>query len=165
MDSTELLTDFLPSILGMPDPDSLQLLGQFLYHPEFLVRLYVAGGITYWPDAEADAAVAEWIRVKGPSDMMFNFLARSSDGRAVPIQNFDSILENSLPYLRSDSPVLVNGAVNAVLMLTNRSGSGVSPELRARAIAAAIEAGDHIRAVAELRSTRIYDDFLRMINK
>jgi hypothetical protein len=146
MDSTELLTDFLPSILGIPDPASLQILGQYLYHPDIEVRQYAAAGLTYWPDAEADARVAEWIRTRGPTDVMLYFIDRPHDG---PARNLDSIFESTLPYLLSDTPFLVSGAIEAIRHLTYGTGLEVTPEFRARAFKATIEAAPHILALGD----------------
>ena len=52
-DATELLADFLPSILGIPDAESLALAGPYLYHADRNVRIFASAGLTYWPAAEA----------------------------------------------------------------------------------------------------------------
>jgi hypothetical protein len=57
IDTIEALTDFLPSILGIPDPESLRLLGPYLYHPDELVRRYAGAALAYWPAAQAEASV------------------------------------------------------------------------------------------------------------
>ena len=44
-DAVDLLTDFLPAILGIPDEPSLQLLCQYLYHPDTLVRQFAMYGL------------------------------------------------------------------------------------------------------------------------
>jgi hypothetical protein len=75
-DATELLADFLPSILGIPDAESLALVGPYLYHADRNVRIFASAGLTYWPAAEADAAAAEWQRTKGPSDVLLKFRLR-----------------------------------------------------------------------------------------
>ena len=56
------------------------------------------------------ASVKEWLRTKGPSDGMIHYLAR---GPLHALPDFNSILEIVLPYLRSDSSVLVAGALEA----------------------------------------------------
>jgi hypothetical protein len=76
---------------------------------------------------------------------MIHFLARGPL-RALP--DFDSILEIVLPYLRSDSPVLVAGALEALWHLTG-AASIASPELRRRAESELMDAQDHIRAVGD----------------
>ncbi len=124
-DATELLADFLPSILGIPDPASLDILGRYLYHPDINVRHHAAAGLTYWPDAEADAMAAEWIRTRGPTDVMLYFVDRPHDG---PARNLDSIFESTLPFLLSDSPFLVSGAIEAIRQLTDGARLQVTPQ-------------------------------------
>ena len=158
-DAVEALTDFLPSILGVPDPESLRLLGPYLYHPDERVRRYAGAALTYWPAAQAEASAKEWLRTKGPSDGIINFLARGPF-RALP--DFDSILEIVLPYLRSDSPVLVTGTLTAVWHLTG-AASKASPELRRRAEEELIDARDHIRAVCDSGTVKQLDSLLEVL--
>jgi hypothetical protein len=158
-DTVEALTDFLPSILGIPDPESLRLLGPYLYHPDKLVRRYAGAALTYWPAAEAEASVKEWLRTKGPSDGMIHYLAR---GPLHALPDFNSILEIVLPYLRSDSPVLVAGALEAAWYLTG-AASKASPELRRRAEEELMDARDHIRAVCDSGTVSKLDSLLKLL--
>jgi hypothetical protein len=158
-DKVEALTDFLPSILGIPDAESLRLLGPYLYHPDELVRRYAGAALTYWPAVQAEASVKEWLRTRGPSDGIINLLAR---GPFFALPDFDSILEIALPYLRSDSPVLVAGALEAVWHLTG-AASKASPELRRRAGEELIEAQDHIRAVCDSGAAKQLDSLLEVL--
>ena len=64
-DATSLLSDYLPSILDIPDEQSLQLLLRYLYDPDDLVRRYAMYGLTYWPPEQANAAVRS---CSGPGD-------------------------------------------------------------------------------------------------
>jgi hypothetical protein len=160
-DTVEALTDFLPSILGIPDPESLRLLGPYLYHPDKLVRRYAGVALTYWPAVQAETIVKEWLRTNGPSDGMINFLAR---GHFNALPDFDSILEIVLPYLRSNSPVLVEGAVAAAHHLTG-SASKASPELRRRAEKELMDAEDHIRAIGDSGTISQLDSLLEVLPK
>ena len=49
-DTADLLTDFLPSVLGSPDDETLRILLPYLDHPDRLVRDYAMYGLTYWPN-------------------------------------------------------------------------------------------------------------------
>jgi len=158
-DTVEALTDFLPSILGIPDPDSLQLLGPYLYHPDRRVRRYAGVALTYWPAVQAEASVEKWLRTNGPSDGMINFLAR---GPFNALPDFDSILNIVLPYLRSNSPVLVGGAVAAANHLTG-SASKASPELRRRAEKELRDAEGHIRAIGDSGTISQLDSLLKVL--
>ena len=70
----DLLTDFLPDILGNPDDQSLQLLLEYLYHSDALVRQFAMYGLTYWPRDQATASVKELMRGRGPCDVCNTFL-------------------------------------------------------------------------------------------
>jgi hypothetical protein len=155
-DAVEALTDFLPSILGIPDAESLRLLGPYLYHPDQRVRRYAGTALTYWPAVQAEASVKEWLRTKGPSDGILNFLAR---GPLHALPDFDSILEIALPYLRSDSTVLIAGAMATLWHLTG-AASKASPELRRRAEEELIDAQDHIRVVGDAGTVSRLDSLL-----
>ncbi|MGC9948224.1 MAG: hypothetical protein ABSF64_17810 [Bryobacteraceae bacterium] len=93
-DPVDLLTDFLPSILGIPDEASLQLVCQYLYHPDTLVRRFAMYGLTYWPAEQADAAVMQTTRTRGPSDVTVEFLNRAAKLTAAQA---DSIVRERYP--------------------------------------------------------------------
>ncbi len=157
-DAIVALTDFLPNLLAVPNPETLQLLGPYLYHSDREVRRYAGAALNYWPANQAEAASKEWLRTKGPSDGIIHFLAR---GPYNALPDFDSIPEIVLPYLRSDSPVLVEGALAAAYHLAG-SGSHASPELRRRAERELTEARDHIRAVVPARASDL-DSLLNVL--
>jgi hypothetical protein len=50
-DPVEILSDFLPNLLGFPDGERLSVVLDYLYHPEQTVRRYAANGLGYWPDS------------------------------------------------------------------------------------------------------------------
>jgi len=52
MDSSELLADVLPSVLGLPDQASLEIVKSYLDHPDENVRRFAQNGLYYWPEAE-----------------------------------------------------------------------------------------------------------------
>jgi hypothetical protein len=158
-DTVEALTDFLPSILGVPDAESLRLLGPYFYHSNELVRRYAVAGLAYWPVIQAEATIKGWLRTKGPSDAMIHFL---ETGPYDSLPDFDSLLEIVLPYLRSDSPVLVSGAMAALWHLTG-AASKASPELRRRAEEELIEAQDHIRVVGDSGTVKQLDSLLELL--
>lgn len=152
-DSTSLLTDFLPSILGIPDEPSLRLLTRYLYHPNNLVRQFAMYGLTYWPAAEAAATVKNLIRTRGPSDVAVDFLTLRPglDARAA-----DSVVEASLRFLSADSPVLLRGAITAVYRIGLAAKPGISPALRTRAETALVESENHILATSESQTACDY---------
>ena len=150
-DEVALLTDFLPAILGIPDHQSLEVLCPYLYHPDSLVRQYAMYGLTYWPNGEAESRVLETLRTKGPSDVSVQFLVRRPELLAA---DGESIVENALPYLQSNSPVLLRGAVTALSALS--AEAHLPQSLRARAETALLDAEDHIAAVADTQTATDY---------
>jgi hypothetical protein len=158
-DAVALLTEFLPSILGFPDDESLRLRLPYLYHPNQNVRRYAAIALTYWPTIQAEASVNQLLRTTGPSDGMIRFLAR---GTYNALADFDSILDVVLPYLRSDDPVLVGGAVEAVYHLEG-AASIASPERRSRAKNELLDGRDHIRAVGDSGTVLLLDSLLQVL--
>jgi hypothetical protein len=158
-DAVALLTEFLPGILGFPDDESLRLLLPYLYHPNQHVRSYAGIALTYWPTIKAEARVKQLLRTTGPSDGMIRYLAR---GTYNALPDFDSILDVVLPYLRSDDPVLVGGAVEAAYHLTG-SASITSSERRSRAKKELLDARNHILAVGDSGTVLKLDSLLEVL--
>ena len=152
-DTVELLTDFLPSLLGVPDRESLDLLCGYLYHPDSLVREYAMYGLMYWPRDQADSAVRQALRATGPSDAIVRFLSFAPDQSA---KNSDPIVESAIPALQSDSPVIVRGAVEDVYFIALKEGSLVNDSLRTRAVAALIDANEHVLRVGDAQTVNDY---------
>jgi hypothetical protein len=50
MDVEELLSDVLPSLLGLPDEVSLAIVTSYQDHPDERVRRLAANGLYYWPE-------------------------------------------------------------------------------------------------------------------
>jgi hypothetical protein len=48
-DPAEILSNLLPSILGFPDSESLDIVSSYLYHPSPSVRRYARTALSYWP--------------------------------------------------------------------------------------------------------------------
>src|ERR1039458_6681453 len=48
--AAELLTDTLPSLLGVPDDASFDILAGYLYHSDASVQRYALDGLSYWPE-------------------------------------------------------------------------------------------------------------------
>lgn len=149
----DLLTDFLPSIMGVPDEASLQLLCQYLYHPDTLVRQFAMYGLTYWPAEQADAAVTQVTRTRGPSDVAVDFLNRRSKLTAAQA---DSIVENAIPYLQSNSTVVLLGAVTAIYRIAVAQDSPVGSAVRARAESALMDTADHVLGAGDAETARSY---------
>ena len=137
--TADLLSDFLPGILGIPDKHSLDILREYLYHPDRLVRSYAMYGLTYWPPQESTASVWELVQAKGPSDAAVDFLTHQ---REFQTSHADQMVEASLPYLQSGSPVTMQGAVR-VLHWAFGKDSPVSGPVRARSAQALCRSEAH----------------------
>lgn len=143
-DAADLLSDFLPGILGDPDDETLQALRPYLYHPDREVREYAAAGLTYWPEAVAAAKVWEWMRAEGPSDAAVRFLLHA---KAFAAAHANELVDVSMPYLQSNSPVLALGALRAVTGFALAKDALASSATRDRAGDALVSSLEHDMAV------------------
>ena len=110
-DAAEIVTDILPSILGFPDDASFDLVVRYLYHPFPAVRRYAIDGLSYWPEDSTSAKLLALLHTKGPSEELVRFLLQQPEfGKAHQAE----IVAASLPYLKSDSAVTIDGALTAV---------------------------------------------------
>jgi hypothetical protein len=134
-DTAEVLTDTLPSVLGAPDDASFDILTGYLYHPDVFVRRYATNGLNYWPEESASRKLLSLLHTKGPSDAVIGFLTRQPRCR-----DSDEIVEASLPFLESDSPVLMGGAVDAL-----RPASRDKPAIRE----ALLRSAEHVLSRAD----------------
>jgi hypothetical protein len=157
--AADLLTDFLPSILGVPDEPSLRLLCRYLYHPDSLVRQFAMYGLTYWPEAQADAALINLARARGPSDVIIDFLVWS---KLTTVQA-DSIVESAISHLTSSDPVVLLGAVTALDRLALSQNSLVTTAVRARAEYALVDAAGHIVTAGDVETVNRYSMAVSMV--
>ena len=173
-DAADLLSDFLPSILANPDNDTLKILRPYLYDPDREVREYAMHGVTYWPDGQVVPKVWDWIGANGPSDATVDFLLHA---KAFAAAHANELAELSIPYLESDSPVLVYGAVRVVSRVVLAKDSLVSREVRARVVDAFLSSIDHdirvdpenvnqyVAALGQVQSARAHDLLLELVNR
>jgi hypothetical protein len=132
--AADLLSDFLPSILGVPDDQSLRILLPYLYHPDRLVREYAMYGLTYWPAQQVASTLWDWVNAEGPSDAAVRFLMHVPEFMAAHARQLG---EMSIPYLESNSPGIAQGAWLA-------QDPHAAPAIRARAEDAMIRAARHM---------------------
>lgn len=76
------------------------------------------------------------MRAQGPTDVMVRYFLHLKDFAAL---HSSELVEASLPYLQSDSPVLVEGALDVL-----SQDWILAPDIRLRACEALIRAKDHI---------------------
>ena len=134
-DPSEILSDYLPSILGFPNTATLSVVVEYLYHRDETVRRYASAALDWWSEAEVERRLAEAIRTSGPSDVV---MGRYST-RPAP-----ELIDPMLPYLQSDNPVLLRGALLGLGWLlrtdTDRKPGGVET----RAESAILAATEHV---------------------
>jgi len=144
-DPAEALSDYLPGILGFPDDAHLALVTEYLYHSNDTVRQYTSMGLAYWPDDGINRRLADLLHTRGPSDVVVERTFRTPGA-----------VDFILPYLRSENPVLVRGAITGVTRLVFADPPLLSAEARARAEDALISAADHVLRVADPQTANNY---------
>ena len=132
-DPAEALSDYLPSILGFPDEAHLTLVTGYLYHPNDTVRQYTSLGLAYWPDDDVNRRLAELLHTRGPSDVVVERTFRTQGA-----------VDFILPYLRSNNPVLMRGAIAGVTRLVFADPPLLSADARVRAEDALISAAENV---------------------
>lgn len=132
-DPAEAISDYLPSILGFPDEAHLTLVTGHLYHPNDTVRRYASLGLAYWPDDDVNRRLTELLHTRGPSDVVVERTFRTPGA-----------LDFILPYLRSENPVLMRGAITGVTRLVFADPPLLSAAARARAEDALISAAENV---------------------
>jgi hypothetical protein len=73
-DPAELISDVLPSVLGLPDETSLEFMLGYLYHPDAAVRRYAMNGLFYWPDGLVSLRLRALFQAKGSNEDVTRFL-------------------------------------------------------------------------------------------
>jgi hypothetical protein len=157
--TADLLSDFLPGILASPDEQSLDILREYLYHPDSVVRHYAMYGLTYWPPQAATESVWELVREKGPSDAAVEFLTHQ---REFQTSHADPLVAAALPYLQSDSAVTMQGAVQ-VLHWAFGKDSPVSGPVRVRSAEALGQSAEHL-IETDPKNLNEYASVLGMLN-
>ena len=75
-DPAELLTDILPSLPGFSDDASLEMLAEYLFHPNVSVRRYAMHALSYWPEKSTVPILKELLKKRGPSEEVTRYLTR-----------------------------------------------------------------------------------------
>jgi len=138
-DPVEILSDFLPSILGFPDGERLSVVLDYLYHPEETVRRYAANSLGYWPDGEVQRRLSALVRTRGPSDVFVDRIMTSAP----------ELAEAMFSHLRSGDPVIVRGAVTAASRVVSTYQQLFSDAVKTRAEEALIAAAEHVVRVGD----------------
>ena len=138
-DPVEILSDFLPSLLGFPDGKRLSIVLDYLYHPEEIVRRYAANGLGYWPNEEVQSRIKSLAQDKGLSDVVVDRTLSAAP----------ELAEAMFRQLRSDNPVIVRGAVTAASRVVSNHQQLFSNAAQARAEDALITAAEHVIRVGD----------------
>jgi hypothetical protein len=135
----ELLADYLPSTLKPGNAAGLEAVLGYLYHPDAAVRQYAAGALGYFPEDVVDGRLAQLVRTKGPADtFVYRVVAKHPE-----------LMEAILPYLKSDTRGILQGAVRGVSWLLSKQGD-------ARAENALVDAAPHVLAVGDSQMVSDY---------
>ena len=138
-DPVEILSDFLPNLLGFPDGERLSVVLDYLYHPDQTVRRYAANALGYWPEDEVQRRVSALARNPGPSDV-FLYLTMSAG---------PEVAEAMIRHLSSDNPIILSGAVTAASRVVYNHQQLFSNAVKASAEDALLAATEHIVRVGD----------------
>jgi hypothetical protein len=138
-----LVGDYLPSLLAKPDEEVLETLLGYVYHPEDLVAWFAVYSLYYYPEDTWRRELPALLRERGPTEFLAYFLSWSKTALQ-PVG--EEIVEEVIPYLMSESPAKVGGALQTLVFLR---GYQWPPEedTGARMQAAVWGAVDHITAL------------------
>ncbi len=125
----ELLSDYLPSVLALPDRRVLRFLESYLYHSNDLVRQYTLYSLYYFNDQTLAREVPEILRRRGPTEGLAFFLSWRRRLFAVRGAELVDIIS---PYLRSPVPQIAGGALHALLFLKPHYDWKAAPNMPAR---------------------------------
>lgn len=153
-DATGLLSGYLPDILGVPDEQSLQLLAPYLNHPDAMVRQYVSHAVSYWSGPQAARAVLATLRVHGPSPESAQLLAGARS--ILTADEAESAIQSAFPYLKSDSPMVLKGALDVMRLIAMGENSQAGGELKRRAADALIDMEAHVVALSDPEIANAY---------
>jgi hypothetical protein len=137
-DPADVLSDWLPGLLGGTDAAAMTAVIQCLYHPEPAVRRYVVVALGYWPEDEARRRVTEAYLARGPSDVVVD-----------QIQTQPELLVRAAPYLQSNDRVLLGGAVMAATRLEYKQPSPAMDR-------AMLDAAEHVIRTADEQTVTNY---------
>jgi hypothetical protein len=138
-DPVEILSDFLPNLLGFPDGERLSVVLDYLYHPEQTVRRYAANALGYWPEDEVLRRLSALARNRGPSDVFVNLTLSAAPEMAGVM----------FRHLGSDNPIILCGAVTAASRVVSDHQQLFSNAVKASAEDALLAAAEHIVRVGD----------------
>jgi hypothetical protein len=116
--------------------------------------------LLYWPEEEADRAIEDVVERRGPTDEASSVLGWDPD---LSKQDADRLARSAVPYLASDSDVLLRGAIAMIGNLSFRPNSPLSPAAREEALTAVIDAAGRVLQTADSQTAYDYAGMLGRI--
>jgi len=110
-DPVELLGDFLPSILAVPDNTVFSMLEEYLYNSSDLVREYTLYALYAFDDDLVIKEIPRLIERRGPTDQLAYLLSWRRD-RFQP--QVTALVRALVKYLDSPTPLLSAGSLQAL---------------------------------------------------
>ncbi len=140
-DAADLLSDYLPNMLGFSDAAGLDAVVACLYHANQAVRQIASMALGFWPKDEVDARMDRELAVRGPNEATIDgTLARHPE-----------MLPLVLPYLKSDNQALLRAAIFGV----SRSHPNAAAQT-ALMESALIAAAEHVIRAADSQTVIYY---------
>ena len=127
-DPVDWLSDYLPSLLALPDAAVLPLLKDAFYRPNGLVRQYALYALSLFDDDLLSRWIPTVIRTSGPTPDLAYLISWRRD---LFQPRGSDIVHAVLPYLKSTSPVLTAGALQTLYFLKPQYDWTAHPELPA----------------------------------
>jgi hypothetical protein len=138
-DPVDWVSDYLPSVLAIPDAAALSLLKGALYHSDSLVRDYARNALNLFDEALIADWVPRTVRAHGPTPELAYVLSwRRPSFQA----RGGEIAQAVLSYTKSTSPLLIAGALQSLYFMKPYYDWSSHPELPAlmdRTVAAEAE--------------------------
>ncbi|MFN7994467.1 MAG: hypothetical protein U0Q18_12750 [Bryobacteraceae bacterium] len=144
-DPVELLSDYLPSLLALPDAAVLPALDDFTYDRDSLVRQYLLYALYSFDEALVTTHIQDLIRRRGPTDQLAYFISWQ---RRVFQPAGPELVRGILPFLESPNPLLSGGALQSVVFLKPPLGWNWNnhPEIPALMDQAVLKSADRLAA-------------------
>ena|GEM_PF-780901 len=153
-DTAEILSDFLPGILGFTDSARLAVVLEYLSHPEEIVRQYAAYGLGYWPSDEVQRQLNALVQARGPRDVVMDRTLSAAP----------ELAEAMLTSLRSSDPLLVRGAITVAARILLDQRGLFSDTTKTRAEDALIAAAEQIVRVGDHQTISSYAAILGSVH-
>jgi hypothetical protein len=113
-DPVEWLSDYLPSLLAVPDAAVLPFLKNALYHSDSLVRGYALNALALFEGALLAGSIPATIQANGPTTELAYLLSWQ---RGLFQSRGSDIALAVLPYIKSADPLLTAGALQTLYFM------------------------------------------------